>query len=75
MAQHALVEIELPPSVEQFKLPKGVNKRLQELLDRQDKGEKLTSAEKDEAKGLVDLSEMLTLLRLRSERVWRESTK
>jgi hypothetical protein len=75
MAEHALVEIEMPPSVEQFKLPKGVNKRLQDLLDRQDRGEKLTSAEKDEARGLVDLAEMLTLLRLRSERVWRDSTK
>lgn len=75
MAQHALVEIEMPPSIEQFKLPKGVNKRLQDLLDRQDHSEKLTAAEKDEAKGLVDLAEMLTLLRLRTERAWRESQK
>jgi hypothetical protein len=75
MAQNALVEIEMPPSIKQFKLPKGVNKRLQDLLDRQDRGEGLTAAEKDEAKGLVDLAEMLTLLRLRTERVWRESQK
>ena len=74
MAQHALVEIEIPLSVKQFKLPKGVNKRLQTLLDRQDNGDKLTSAEKKEAEGLVDLSEMLTLLRLRSQRAWREAT-
>ena len=47
MAQHALVEIEMPPSVEQFKLPTGVNKRLQALLDRQDRGEKLTAIESD----------------------------
>lgn len=73
MVQRALVKIEMPFSVEQFKLPKGVNNRLQELLDRQDKGEKLTSAEKKEAQGLVDLAEMLSLLRLRSERVWRET--
>ncbi len=73
MVQRALVKIEMPFSVEQFKLPKGVNKRLQNLLDRQDKGEKLTTAEKKEAEGLVDLAEMLSLLRLRSERVSRES--
>jgi hypothetical protein len=73
MSQRALVKIEMPFSVEQFKLPKGVNKRLQDLLDRQDRGEKLTSAEKNEAEGLVDLAEMLSLLRLRSERVRREA--
>jgi len=73
MTQRALVKIEMPFSVGQFKLPKGVNNRLQELLDRQDRGEKLTSSEKKEAEGLVDLAEMLSLLRLRSERVWRES--
>ena len=73
MAQGALIKIEIPFSVEQFKLPKGVNNRLQELLDRQDRGEKLTPAEKKEAEGLVDLAEMLSLLRLRSERALRES--
>lgn len=75
MIQNTLVKIEMPFSVGQFKLPKAVNKRLQELLDRQDKGEKLTTKERDEAAGLVDLAEMLSLLRLRSERVWRESQK
>ncbi len=69
MTQRALVKIEMPFSVEQFKLPKGVNKRLQDLLDRQDKGKKLSSAEKKEAEDLVDLSEMLSLLRLCSIRV------
>jgi hypothetical protein len=72
MIQNTLVRVEMPFSSGQFKLPKGVDNRLQELLDRQDRGEKLTSAEKKEAQGLVDLSEMLSLLRLRSERVWRE---
>ena len=75
MIQNALVKIEMPFAVGQFKLPKGVDNRLQALLDRQDRGEKLTSAEKKEAQGLVDLAEMLSLLRLRSERVWRETQK
>lgn len=72
MAQHALVEIEMPLDVERFKLPQGVQRRLQTLLDRQDRGEKLTAAERKEAEGLVDLAEMLSLLRLRAQRVWRE---
>jgi hypothetical protein len=45
-----------------------VNERLQELLDRQDQGEELTAAEQMEAEGLVDLAELLSLLRLRTQR-------
>ena len=36
MSQCVLVEIEMPTELEQFRLPKGVNERLQDLLDRQD---------------------------------------
>lgn len=72
MAQ-ALINIEVPLSKSQLKLPKAVNNRLQELLDRQDQGKNLSSAEREEAEGLVDLAEMLSLLKMRSERVWRES--
>lgn len=73
MPQQALVEIEVPIAPEQFKLPEGVNARLQELLDRQDQGEILTEGERKEAEGLVELAELLSLLRLRSLRVWREA--
>ncbi len=72
MPQRALVEIELPVSLEQFKLPEGVNDRLQELLTRQDQTGTLTASERKEAEGLVDLAEMLSLLRLRAQRIWRE---
>jgi len=72
MSQHVLVEIEIPADLDKFRLPKGVNERLQGLLDRQDQGEKLTPAERLEAEGLVDLVELLSLLRLRTQRVWRE---
>ena len=34
-------------------LPKGVNERLQDLLDRQDRGEELTPAERMEAEGVI----------------------
>ena len=75
MAQHALVEIEMPLAVERFKLPVGVNRRLQDLLDRQDAGKKLTVNERKEAEGLVELAEMLSLLRLRAQRVWQEGRR
>ena len=73
MTQQALLQIEMPIAAEKFRLPKSVNNRLQMLLDRQDSGKKLTNAERKEAKGLVELAEMLSLLKLKAERVWRES--
>jgi hypothetical protein len=45
---------------------------LQVLLDRQDSGQPLTAQEREEAEGLVDLAEFLTLLRLRVERMPHE---
>ena len=66
-------QIEVPEELSHFELPGGVNDRLQSLLDRQDRGEKLTAQERREAEGLVDLSELLTLLKLRARPVARES--
>lgn len=62
------LEVDLPADLARFQLPAAVAARLQELLDRQDLGQPLTPQERDEAQGLVDLSEFLTLLRLRAER-------
>jgi hypothetical protein len=72
MAQNALLQIEMPIAKTKFKLPKSVNNRLQNLLDRQDRGEKLSVGERKEAEGLIELDEMLSFLRLKSERVWSE---
>jgi hypothetical protein len=66
---HVVVELDLPADLEQFQLPPGVNDRLQELLDRQDHGKTLTDSERKEAEGLVDLAEVLSLLKLRTQRV------
>ncbi|MEK7250011.1 MAG: hypothetical protein AAB209_06250 [Bacteroidota bacterium] len=74
MTQHVLVEFEMPSDMERFSLPDGVNERLQELLDRQDKTGALTPAERKEAEGLVNLTELLSLLKLRAQRVWREGS-
>jgi hypothetical protein len=74
MPQHILVELEMPTDLDAFTLPSGVNERLQELLDRQDQGQTLTPAERSEAEGLVNLAELLSLLRLRTQRIWHEGS-
>jgi len=74
MTHHILVELEVPTDLDKFQLPKGVDERLQDLLDRQDRGEELSAAERTEAEGLVDLAELLSLLRLRTQRIWQEES-
>ena len=69
MSQRVLVELEMPEDLEQFALPPGVNQRLHYLLDKQDQGEELTDDEQAEAEGLVDFAELLSLLRLRAQRI------
>lgn len=67
---HAIqLEVEMPGDLARFRLPKGVQKRLQNLLDKQDEGRALTTAERREAEGLVELTETLSLLQLRSQRL------
>jgi hypothetical protein len=63
------IEVDLPADLARFRLPDAVAARLESLLDRQDAGEALTEQEREEAEGLVDLAEFLTLLRLRAERM------
>lgn len=72
MSEQVLIELQVPTDLVKFQLPEGVERRLQDLLDKQDQGEILTSAERMEAEGLVALSEFLTFLRLRAERVVKE---
>ena len=64
------VELDVHSDLSRFSLPKGVERRLQALLDKQDEGESaLTDDERLEAEGLVELADLLSLLRLRSTRV------
>ena len=62
------LNIDLPDDLARFRLPSAVAARLQALLDRQDSGQPLAPLEREEAEGLVNLAELLTLLRLRAER-------
>jgi hypothetical protein len=68
MSRSVVVELDMPGDLKQFRLPRAVNRRLQQLLDEQSRTGNLSAAERKEADGLVDLAEMLTLLRLRAER-------
>ena len=63
------IEVDLPADLARFQLPAAVAARLQSLLDRQDAGQSLSTPEREEAEGLVNLAELLTLLRLRAERL------
>lgn len=75
MSQTLTIKVHVPDDLGRFRLPPAVDARLHELLDRQDSGTPLTSAERQEAEGLVDLAELLTLLRLRAERGRRPGGK
>jgi hypothetical protein len=59
-------EIDLPEDMAGLVLPEGVDRRLHTLLDKQDRGDPLTDDELVEAEGLVNLADLLSLLRLRA---------
>ncbi len=56
--------IEIPIELTRFQLPQVVQAHLQFLLNRQDEGNILSQAERQEAERLVELAEFLSLLRL-----------
>ncbi|MBK8271014.1 MAG: hypothetical protein IPK83_22965 [Planctomycetes bacterium] len=68
MSHQVQFDLELPADLDRFRLPSAVEERLNELLGRQDSGETLSPRERAEAEGLVNLAELLSLLRLRTER-------
>ncbi|REJ86443.1 MAG: hypothetical protein DWQ34_27315 [Planctomycetota bacterium] len=65
MLNAVTIEVGTPDELARLRLPAAVDRRLQELLDRQDSGAELTAGERSEAEGLVELAETLSLLRLR----------
>ena len=60
------IDLEMPADLARLRLPEALDRRLQALLDKQDQGHALTTDERAEADGLVELAELLTLLRLRA---------
>jgi hypothetical protein len=69
MSQTIQLEVEMPEEMSRLQLPEGVERRLHELLDKQDSGQPLTDNERREAEGLAHMNDFLSLLRLRSERL------
>ncbi|PZV12127.1 MAG: hypothetical protein DCF22_13055 [Leptolyngbya sp.] len=65
--------VEIPIELTRFQLPQAVQDRLQSLLDHQDRGYPLSHTEQQEAEGLVELAEFLSLLQLRSTRVVKQA--
>lgn len=61
-------EIELPRGAKDLRMPPALNRRLSELLDRQDLEGKLSAKERREAEALADLTELLSLLKLQAKR-------
>jgi len=65
------VELELPEDWRALQLPEALHERLQDLLDRQDEKGGLSSQERREAETLVQLVDMLALMRLKAEAAQR----
>ena len=65
MSRAVMVQLDLPKDWKTFRMPRGLQSRLQELLDRQDQTRKLTRRERQEANALAELAEMLSLMKLR----------
>jgi hypothetical protein len=68
MPRSVVIEVEVPADLRCYRFPKALDRRLQDLLDKQDRAGKLTRAERREAEGLVQVAEMLSLLKLKVER-------
>jgi hypothetical protein len=67
MSQHALIEIGLPTVIDKFRLPEGVSRR-RRVTASPGPGDMLTKAERKEVERLVNLADLLSLLRLRAQR-------
>lgn len=72
MTQELMVRIQVPEELEFFQFPESLNRRLHDLLDKQDAGEILTPEERSEAEGLVEVAQMISVLRGRTEVARRE---
>lgn len=68
MSEQITIQLEeIPEELSGFHFPKALDQRLQDLLDKQDRGKGLTARERQEAEGLVNLAELLTILQFRAQ--------
>ncbi|MBX9681120.1 MAG: hypothetical protein K2X38_20370 [Gemmataceae bacterium] len=66
MSKTVTLQLDLPKDWRAFRLPPALDRRLQELLDRQDQTGKLSLVEKREAQALAELVDMLALMKARA---------
>lgn len=64
MSHRKPLTIVAPIQMQELTMPRALNARLHELLDKQDLEGELTAKERREAAALVELSELISLLRL-----------
>ena len=67
MSEPVLVESDLPKDWRKFRMPPALHARLQDLLDKQDRDGKLSPRERREARGLTELVDMLSVMRVRAQ--------
>jgi hypothetical protein len=60
------LKLDLPGDWKSFRFPKALDERLQELLERQNTAGRLSPREKREARALVELVDMLALMKARA---------
>jgi hypothetical protein len=70
-----LIELDVPSDWKKFKLPTALDLRLQSLLDKQDQTGRLSRSERQEAKAIAELADMLSLMKLRARKVERHGQK
>ncbi len=68
MGQSVLIELPLSKQWSRLRMPKALDRRLQDLLDKQDQQGRLSKSERSEAEALVEMSDMISLLKLRVAR-------
>jgi len=61
------VELDLPQDWSDFRMPDALKARLTDLLDQQDNDLGLSDSEREEAQALTELSDILSLMKLRAE--------
>ena len=66
MSNAVMVQLDLPKDWRTFRMPKALQARLQELLDQQDQTGCLSRRERQEANALVELVDILSLMKLRA---------
>lgn len=75
MSHQILIPMKMPEEVKSFRLPRALDRRLHDLLDRQSSGLKLTTRERQEAEALVELTQNLSILQMKARLASRHVLK